>query len=162
VQDYDNHGTTYKPDVVQAKIRQRNADDFQVYFRFFKKKLMVEVTFNTEHDAHYFRLSPTRVGSRSRTTRIAEVENPGQPTEREKPVGNDRGYLWRLNTYWLYEEKEGGVYVQLETISLTRGIPFPIDQLPIIKSMPRESLTFTLATTRSAVLNAAKRAAASK
>jgi hypothetical protein len=59
-----------------------------------------------------------------------------------------------MNTYWRFEEKDGGTYVECRSISLTRDIPAGLGWLigPYVTSVPRESLTFTLATTRSAVL----------
>jgi hypothetical protein len=78
------------------------------------------------------------------------VESPGTPSEREKPVGNDSGYLWRLNSYWRVLQRDGGTYVQSESISLTRDIPAGFGWLisPFVTSIPRESLEFTLTTTR--------------
>ena len=92
--------------------------------------------------------------SRSHTTRIQEVENAGKSDERLEPEGHDRGFLWRMNTYWRFEEKDGGTYVESQSISLTRDIPTGLGFLvaPFATSVPRESLTFTLATTRAAVL----------
>jgi hypothetical protein len=65
-------------------------------------------------------------------------------------VGRDGGYLWRLYTYWRLHERDGGTYLQCESISLTRGIPTGFRWLvgPFVTSIPRESLTFTLDTTR--------------
>ena len=77
--------------------------------------------------------------SRVYSTRIAEVESPGTPSEREKPIGNDSGYLWRLNTYWRYLERDGGVYIQMESISLSRDIPAILAWLvrPFVEGVPR-------------------------
>jgi hypothetical protein len=82
-------------------------------------------------------------------TRIA-AEDPDTPGEREKPVGHDGGYLWRLYTYCRFLERDGGTYVQCESMSLTRGIPPGSGWLlgPLVISIPRESLAFTLETTR--------------
>ena len=82
------------------------------------------------------------------------MENAGKPDERLEPEGNDRGFLWRMNTYWRFEQKDGGTYVESQSISLTRDIPAGLGFLigPFVNSVPRESLTFTLATTRAAVL----------
>jgi hypothetical protein len=54
--------------------------------------------------------------------------------------------LWRLNTYWSYEERDGGVYVQVESVSLTPSIPYGLGWAvgPYVESIPRESLEFTL------------------
>ena len=48
---------------------------------------------------------------------------PGSPQEREKPEGRDRGFLWRLASYWRYEQVDGGVIAECESVSLSRGIP---------------------------------------
>ena len=149
LQDYNRHAQIYRPAVARSKIISRDGDAFRVYLRFFMKK-GITVVMNSEHDARFFRPSPDRAHSRIYSTRIAEVENPDTPQEREKPVGNDGGYLWRLYSYWRFLERDGGVHVQCESISLTRGIPMGLGWLigPFVTSIPRESLTFTLETTR--------------
>jgi len=152
VTDYNNHQNVYKPEVMRSKLLQHKGDDYKIYLRFFKKKVITAVL-NTEHDVHYFHISPTRAHSRSYTTRIAEVENTDQPDEREKPVGNDRGFLWRLYSYWRFEERDAGTYVQCESISLSRDVPRGLGWLigPFVKGVPKESLMFTLSTTRAAL-----------
>ena len=157
LQNYDRHAEIYKPNVARSRLVSRNGDDFKVYLRFFMKKV-ITVVMNSEHDAHFTRDSPSRFRSRIVSTRIAEVENPDTAREREKPVGNDGGYLWRLNSYWRVVERDGGVYIQCESISLTRDIPFGVGWIvrPFVTSIPRETLTFTLETTRR-VLQAAAR-----
>jgi hypothetical protein len=149
LQDYDRHAQIYAPAVARSKILSREGDVFRVHLRFFMKKV-ITVVLNTEHEARFTRVSPGFAHSRIVSARIAEVEEPGSPGEREKPVGNDGGYLWRLNTYWRFVERDGGVYVQCESVSLTRGIPAGFGWLigPFVTSIPRESLTFTLETTR--------------
>ena len=91
--------------------------------------------------------------SRSSAIHIAEVENAGKSNEREKPPGDDGGYLWRMETWWRMEERDGGVYVQSEVVSLTRDIPAGLGWLigPFVTSIPKETLTFTLQATRKAV-----------
>jgi hypothetical protein len=81
------------------------------------------------------------------------VINRGEPGERELPPGNDHGFLWRLYSYWRFEERDGGVYVECQAISLTRSVPTGFGWLiePIIRQLPRESLANTLRATRAAV-----------
>jgi len=85
--------------------------------------------------------------------RIAEVENAGKSGEREKPPGEDGGFLWRMETWWRMEERDGGVYVQSEVASLTRDIPVVLKWLiePFVTSVPKETLSATLVATRKAV-----------
>jgi hypothetical protein len=149
LQDYDNHAEIYRPAVAQSRLLSRNGDRFRMFLLFSMTKV-ITVVVNTEHDAQFYRDGPDRARSRIYSTRVAQVENAGEPNERELPVGRDGGYLWRLNTYWRVLQRDGGTYVQCESISLTRGIPFGFAWLiqPFVTSIPRESLEFTLNTTR--------------
>jgi hypothetical protein len=152
VQDYDRHQDIYKPEVVRSKLVQHNGNDFKIYYRLRKKKV-ITVTLNTDHDVQYFSVDATHCHSGSYSTRIAEVADADKPSEKEKPVGNDGGFLWRIDSYWRFVERDGGVYVECESISLTRGVPSLLKWLigPFITGIPRESLQMTMGSTRRAV-----------
>jgi hypothetical protein len=152
LEDYQHHARYYAPDVEQSKIESHDDDHFRVFLRFRRHKV-ITVVLNTQHDVHYFRDSATREHSRSSATHIAEVENAGRPNEREKSPGEEGGYLWRMETWWRMEERDGGVYVQSEVVSLTRDIPAGLGWLigPFVTGIPKETLTFTLQATRRAV-----------
>ncbi len=152
-EDYDRHQEIFQPDVMRSKTLRRNGGDFAVYFRLRKKKIITTIL-DTDHEVQYHTIDASHAESRSRTTRIQEVENAGQANESLKPVGDDNGFLWRMNTYWRFEEKDGGTYVECRSISLTRDIPIGLGWMigPFVTSIPRESLTFTLGTTRTALL----------
>ncbi|GAC1624298.1 MAG: hypothetical protein PVS2B2_25320 [Candidatus Acidiferrum sp.] len=152
LKDYNQQSVYYAPDVERSRIESREGDRFRVFLRFRRHKF-ITVVLNTEHEVEYFRDGPTRAHSRSSAVRITQVENPGTDEEREKPPGNDDGFLWRMETWWRIEERDGGVYVQSEVASLTRDIPTGLGWLvgPFVTSVPKESLTFTLEATRKAV-----------
>jgi len=152
LQDYDHHSLYYAPDVAGSRIEARDGDRFRVFLRFRRQKV-ITVVLNTGHDVTYFRDAPDRAHSRSSATRIAEVENPGKPGEREKLREDDNGFLWGMETWWRMREGDGGVYVQSEVVSLTRDIPAGLGWLigPFITSIPKDTLTFTLEATRKAV-----------
>jgi hypothetical protein len=152
LQDYDHHAQYYAPDVERSKIERHEGDDFRVFLRFRRHKVITMVL-DTEHEVRYAQDSAVRVHSRSSAVRIAEVESPGKSDEREKPPGEDGGFMWRMETWWRIEERDGGVYVQSEVVSLTRNIPAGLGWLigPFVTSIPRESLTFTLAATRKVI-----------
>jgi len=149
LQDYDRHALLYKPDIQRSTLLSRDGNNYKVYLRFYRKAI-VTVVYNTEFDVRYFPLDSTRVYNRAYSYRIAEVEHPGEPGERERPVGNDRGFLWRLYTYTRCEERDGGLYMQVEFIALSRSVPAIFAWLvnPYIKSIPREYLTNFLKVTR--------------
>jgi len=151
VEDYDNHKTIYRPEVIDSRLLSRHGEDFHIFLRVLKKQILT-VVLDTEHDVRYVRLDHTRWYSKSTATRIAEVNNPG-PNEHELPPGNDHGFLWRLDTFWKFEQRDGGVYLECQAISLTRDVPAGLGWLinPIIRTLPRESLTNTLKETRQAL-----------
>ena len=149
LQNYNEHHRIYTPTVAASKLQSREGDRFTFFLRFVMKKV-ITVVVNSDHEAVFRKPAADRAEGWIHSTRIAEVENPGTPTEREKPVGNDGGYLWRLNTYWRLLARDGGLYIHCESVSLSRGIPTGFGWIvgPFVTSIPRESLTFTLETTR--------------
>jgi hypothetical protein len=160
VQDYDNHKRVYGPEVMDSRTVSHRGDEYHAYLRLRKQKV-ITVILNSEHDVKYTRVDATHAYSRSYSTKISEIDNPGTPNERELSQADDHGFLWRLNSYWRFEERDGGVWVECEAISLTRDVPFGLGGLikPIIRDLPAESLTKTLQATRSSL--ARRRAAES-
>jgi hypothetical protein len=153
VQNYNNHKNIYKPEVIDSKILSHEGNDFKIFLRLVKKQILT-VTLNTNHDVRYFPMDGGRCHSRSFATRIAEVEDAGRPDEKELPPGDDHGFLWRLNSYWRFQERDGGVYVECEAISLSRDVPAALAWLikPIIRTLPRDSLANTMRATRDAAM----------
>jgi hypothetical protein len=153
LQDYDHHASIYAPAVSGAKLLSHDGNVFRMHLRFTTTRV-ITVVVNTDNEAVFTRAAPDRVSSRIHSTRVAEVENAGQADERELPVGHDGGYLWRLNSYWRLLQRDGGVYVECESISLTRDIPFGLGWIvkPFVTSLPKDSLAFTLETTRNTLL----------
>ncbi|HUI42285.1 MAG TPA: hypothetical protein VL523_09970 [Terriglobia bacterium] len=148
LQDYDHHKDVYKPEVIDSKLISRSGDDFKIFLRLLKKKI-ITVVLDTDHDVHYADCGGTRWSCRSYTTRIAEVEDAGKPGEKALPPDAGYGYLWRLYSYWRFEERDGGVYLECRAISLSRDIPKGLAWIiePIIGKLPRESLINTLKAT---------------
>lgn len=153
MQDYDHKVDYFQPDIVRSKILRHNGDDYFVLLRFYKKEIITTVI-DTDQEVHYHVVDSTHAYSRSRTTRVQEVENAGRSDEKLDAEGHDRGFMWRMNTYWRFEEKDGGTYVECQAISLTRGIPTGLGWMvgSFVNSVPRESLTFTLTTARTALM----------
>lgn len=153
LEDYDRHARFYAPEVAASKLLSRNGNDFRIYYRLLKKKV-ITVVLDTEHEVHYTRLDDKRWESRSYSTRIVEVENAGKADERRLPPGRDSGFLWRLNSYWRLAGRVGGLWIECEAISLTRDIPPGLGWLvkPVVQDLPRESLAATLRNTRNALV----------
>jgi len=156
--DYDHQADIYKPNVRQSKLVSQSGDDAEVFEQFYSKTI-ITVVLNAYFHVERKQLSATNCESVSRSTRIVELADPDDPAQGEQPRGKDHGYMWRLNSYWRIEEKDGGVYVQNESITLSRTVPVLLAWLiePLTKSIPRDVLSRTLNDTRKAVeANAAK------
>jgi hypothetical protein len=159
VQDYDRRAELYKPEVTASHLISHQGNDYRFFLRLYQKRFTTAV-FNTEYVTHWGQVEPGKMYSHSLSTKIAEVKDSDHPDGEEWPVGQGRGYLWRLNTYWRFEEKDGGVYMQCEALSLTRDIPFGLGWLlkPLVTKIPRESLNRALGQTRTSVLEKKKAA----
>jgi len=155
-QDYAHQAEFFKPDVQRSELLSRDGEHFHVYFRFYRKTIVTAV-YNTQFDIDFTQNDPTHEYSFAKAVRIAEVRNPGEKDESERPVGNDRGYLWRLDLYTRYTEADDGVYVQIEFLGLSRGVPaiFAWIVNPYVHSVPREYLTNYVGQLKKAVAGAA-------
>jgi hypothetical protein len=136
-------------DVLEAKLLARNGDTDRVYLKI-RRSSLVTVAYNTEHVVRYRTHNAELVTSRSEATKIAEIEGLGTASEREKPAGDDRGFLWRMHAYWRYEAVRGGVLVTLDSLTLSRGVPWAISPIasPIVTRVARESVVRTLRSLR--------------
>ncbi|MBI4469673.1 MAG: hypothetical protein HY650_10170 [Acidobacteria bacterium] len=156
-EDYNQH-YKYFEEVEASRLLSRQGEVFNIFLRLKRTKILT-VRYNTEHTVEYRSHGPGRTSSRSRSTRIAEVEDGGSAGEREKPPGDDRGFLWRLNAYWRCQQEDGGVTVNCESISLSRGIPTGLGWLikGYVESVPKDSLVSTLTSIRQGTQGRTKR-----
>lgn len=150
--DYENEPEIYKPEIRRAKLIEQSGNVSKIYLQLYSKTITT-VVLNGYFDVTQIPMGGTRSQSMSHSTRIMEVANWGGPDEHETPEGDGHGYMWRMNSYWRIEEKDGGVYVQNESISLTRTVPVLLAWLinPLTKSIPRDVLTHMLTDTQKAV-----------
>jgi hypothetical protein len=150
--DYAHHNDIYFPDVRQSKLLSRNGDNREVFLQFYSKTLVTTV-FNVNMSSDTTDYSATRTAIRACSTRVADVEDFGKPGEHELRPADSRGYLWELCTWWHIEEKNGGTYIQVEAIELSRTVPFGFGWLinPLIRNVPRTFLSHLLSATKKAV-----------
>ena len=136
-------------DVLKSEVLSRTGDSMKVALRLRRTKILT-VVYDTEHDVTFATHGPHRASSATRATRIVELARPGQVDERALGAGEDHGFLWRLNAYWRYEQVEGGVIAECESISLSRDVPFGLGTIagPIINSTARDAMASALAAVR--------------
>lgn len=138
----------YAPQVLQCRVLGEQGDLYQVKMRV-RQQHVLTVVMDTTYDIAFGRLDPRHGYSIARSTQISEIDGAGTRSERALSAAEEHGFLWRQNTYWSYEERDGGLYMQIESISLTRSIPYGLGWAirPFVESVPRESLAFTLRST---------------
>jgi hypothetical protein len=145
LRDFAAYPREFAPQVLQAHVLASSGDHAQVVLRV-RQKHVLTVVLDTAYDVTYARPDskhdPKHGTITSRSTRVAEIGADGRPLS----ASDEHGYLWRMNTYWSYEERDGGVYMQVESVSLTRSIPTGLGWAvgPFVESIPRESTEFTL------------------
>jgi hypothetical protein len=142
-------------DVLDSRVLSRGPNSLRLYLKLQRSKI-VTVVYKTEHDVRYGRQQGGRAWSTSTAVKIAEVISPNSPDEREKPQGQDHGFLWKLNSYWKYGQVPEGVAVECESISLSRSIPAGLEFLvrPLIDKVARESMERTLYSMRDRIVRA--------
>lgn len=152
MKDFAAYPQRYSPQVVQTRVITHQGDHFQVRMRT-RQKHVITVVMDTTFDIAFGRLDAAHGYSISRSTRASEIEGAGTGKERALSADEEHGFLWRLNTYWSYEERDGGLHMQIESLSLTRSIPTGLGWAikPFVESVPRESLEFTLQSTCNAL-----------
>jgi hypothetical protein len=155
LRNYNDYKDIYKPEVIRSRLISHHGDDYKIYLRM-QKKSIVTVTLDTWYDIHFSQVDANHGYTRSFSTRIQQVEDAGTPSEHLDPVGHDSGYLWCINSYWRYEQVNGGMIIEWESISLSRPIPFLLVWFvkPLIRNIAREAVQDMLTATRKAVLAA--------
>lgn len=163
VQNYARYQDYFKD--VEKSSGSRSGDHFTVFLRI-KRTKIITVHFNTDHDATYTRHSAGFVSSVSRSTKVQQIINAGTPQERLYPDGKDDGYLWALNSYWRFFERDGGVVVESESVGLSRSLGWGLGLLNILTlgtvrrtadSIAREALDSTLLDLRQMIVTGAKK-----
>ncbi len=143
--DFNAYPRLFAPQVLRAGVTERTGDRIEAWMRI-RQHHVISVTMDARYDVSFGELDVQHGYSISRSTRIDEIGSPGTSAEHALGPDEEHGFLWRLNTYWSYEERDGGLYLQIEAVSLTRSIPMGLGWAigPYIESIPRESLEFTL------------------
>jgi len=151
LKDYDHHAGRFV-DVEQSRLISNQGDYYRFYFRLKHSQAIITAYYNTEQECLYKTWDSKHVSSRSNALKIAELENADTQDEREKPPGNDRGFMWRLVSWWRFKQVDGGVIVELESATLSRDIPLFVRLIPgvsnYIRSTPRKTLESILTNIR--------------
>jgi hypothetical protein len=151
--DYDHYKDFYKPMVAKSALLERTNDHAKVTLLMTQKAFSVTAAVETDNEVRMVRPDANRAYSISHSFRVQEIADYGQPRERALPEDQGPGYLWRVFSVSRLEQRDGGVYVEMETIAMSRGIPLALRWMikPLVEALPRKTLLATLKDTRDAV-----------
>jgi hypothetical protein len=153
VHDYNRYKEFYKPVVAESKGLACSETDQKFSMVWQHKILFVNAAIEGQYQAHDFALDGRRGYSIANTTMVREIESYGQNDERLLAPGQGNGFIWRMHSIARYEERDGGVYLELEAIALTRDIPLSLRWMvnPVVNHLSIDSLVTSLRQTRDAV-----------
>ncbi len=145
IRNFKAYPQHFAPDVMQAAAVTSGPNTTLMRMRV-RQRHVITVVLDGTYDVSFGELDRRHGYSISRSVHIDEIADAGTPREHVLSPADEHGFLWRQNTYWSFEERDGGLYLQVESISLTRDIPHGLGWAvrPYIESIPRESLEFTL------------------
>lgn len=152
LRDYNHLAQYYSPEVVSSHVLANDGAVATVAMRL-KKQQVITVVLDGEFQVDSGLDGCSRGYSFSRSTHIWQIDRPGTASERRLAEGEGDGFLWRLNSYWSFEKWHDGLIIECEAVSLTRAVPPGLGWLiaPIIGTLPRDSLQFTLTATKRAL-----------
>ena len=153
VRDYDNYEHVYKPGVIVSKLNREDGPTDRFFLRFANKSVVAKTALDSEGEASYFQIDEHRWYAYSNTTSIREIDKFGTPEEHKLPENEGMGLIWRLSSITRLEERDGGVYAELEAYALSRDIPaaFRLFVSPIVRRVSRDSLATSLHQTKVAI-----------
>jgi len=153
VRDYDNYEHVYKPGVIASKRHSEDGTTDRFFLRFANKSVVAKTALDSEGEASYFQVDEHRWYAFSNTTSIREIDKFGTPEEHKLPENEGTGLIWRLSSITRLEERDGGVYAELEAYALSRDIPaaFRLFVSPIVRRVSRDSLAVSLHQTKVAI-----------
>jgi hypothetical protein len=153
LRDYDRYKYIYQPGVSDSKSLSTDGIKDTFFLRLVNKSVVARMALDTECEASYIRVDDQHWYGISNTTHIREIEKFGTPGQRTLPEDEGTGLIWRLSSITRLEERDGGVYAELEAIALSRDIPaaFSIFVTPIVRRVSRDSMATSLHQTKAAL-----------
>ncbi len=153
VNDYGGYSEIYRPTLVKAELLDSTSDEQKFSILWVQRVLLVTAAFYTELDSKYFELNSRQGYMTLFATRVQQIEHYGEKKEQRLAPDEGSGYLWRLVSFARFEERDGGLYLELEVMGLSKDFPGSLRLLlkPVIDHVPRQALATKLDQTRQAI-----------
>ena len=146
VRDYGDYKEFYKPTVVDSKLLAADGACDRYSMRVVNKETVAETALDMEYKTCYHRIDEHRWRSITETTRVQELRHYGRANEQELSPDHGTGFIWRLYSVARFEERDGGIYVELEAVALSRDVPVALRWVvnPIVRRVSRNSMLVSL------------------
>jgi hypothetical protein len=153
VSDFAAYKNYYRPTVVDSKVITNTDTGGRFSMLLLNQSLLLKTAFDTDYESRYVRVGQRHAYSISHTTRVQEIADYGAPAQHLLQEGQGTGFIWRLFSIARFLQRDGGVYIELEAIGLSRDIPASLRWLvdPIVGRVARGSLATALQQTGKAV-----------
>ncbi len=153
VRNYGDYKEYYKPTVVDSRLLDRYGPCEKYSLRVVNKEVVAQSALDMEYETCYFKVDELRWYSITHTTRVEEIRHYGESSEQKLPADHGSGYVWRLYSIAKYEQRDGGTYVEVEAIALSRDIPLGLRLLvsPMVRHVSKNSILASLQQTKNAV-----------
>lgn len=155
VRDYGRYREFYAPAVVDSKLLRHVDTEDSFSLRMLNKAALASIALSVDFESSYTRLSDDRMYSVGYSTRIREIERYGQTDQHEMPPDTGHGFIWRLYNVARFEQRDGGVFVELEAVALSRDIPAALRWVvnPVVRRVSKSSMLVSLQKTQEAVVS---------
>lgn len=151
--DYPHYKQFYPPGVLESKALSMSPSEDRFWILADNKSILTRTALDGDYKSDLFRVDRQRAYCITQSTRIQEIEDYGSQRQRMLPVDEGYGFLWRVLSITRYQERDGGVYMEVEAMALSRDIPFSLRLIidPIVRRISRGSLFTSIKQTGDAV-----------
>jgi hypothetical protein len=145
VQNYAAYADAYDW-LVASHLVARDGDQYRTFFRVKQRAGVVTGVVDMWMVTDYRRIASDRVVAVATADCVRQVERAGERDEQRLQVGTGSGFVWRADALSKYMQRDGGVYVELDAIGLSRGYPSLLGWIiePIARRLGRESAAGSL------------------
>jgi hypothetical protein len=144
--DYGHYKEFYKPNVIDSKSLGTAGACDKYSMLLANREAVASTALEGEYAACYYRLDDRRWYSIAHTTSMRKIRRYAQPGVQELPSDQGSGYILSIYSFARFEERDGGVYVELEVIVLSRDIPVAVRWVvnPIVRRISKNAMLTSL------------------
>jgi hypothetical protein len=120
LRDYRRYREIYRPAVIDSKAFDVNESEDRFSVVLMNRSVISKTALDTNYRAVYTKLDDHRWYSVAETAGIQEIADYGTAAQHALPKDQGTGLIWRMVNIARFEERDGGVYVEIEAIALPR------------------------------------------